>query len=468
MARSARRPGRQAQIARLLVVALAGAALLLACASVGTPPGGPPDKAPPKIVAVKPESGAMVPDFHGDASIQFDEVIDEMAGSGGGMSPLEKQVLLSPVAGQVKVNWHRTRVSVKPKEGWKRRVYRLEIMPGFSDLRRNRTDSAKVVLFSTGPEIGHARIGGIALKWLEQAVLVRALIEAVPLPDSVGYLTMADSGGQFNLTNLQPGHYIVYALSDDNGDRRRGLREAYDSVQVTLDSTSNVALFTFPHDTVPPRPRVATNVDSVSVRVEFTQALDPARVLDTTHVRLLELPDSTPVAIAGILTQRAYDSLAAAATAARQKADSAAAAAAAARDTTKRPAMVHDTAGRPNIHPPVPPGTPVPPAPPPPPPSRREGPRAEPSRTAPKVYVDSTLVKKLLAQRAIPSDKIVIRLVERLRPDARYVVRVKGATNLIGKTGDGDIGFTVPKPVVRDTTQRARADTTRRAPRTPP
>src|SRR5206468_3423554 len=68
MARSARRPGRQAQIARLLVVALAAAAAaapLLACASVGTPPGGPPDKEPPKIVAVKPESGAVVRDFHG-------------------------------------------------------------------------------------------------------------------------------------------------------------------------------------------------------------------------------------------------------------------------------------------------------------------------------------------------------------------------------------------------------------------
>ena len=386
----------------------------------------------------------MVPDFHGDANIQFDEVIDEMAGSGGAgtVSPLEKQVLLSPVAGRVKVSWHRTRVSVKPKEGWKRRVYRLEIMPGFSDLRRTRTDSAKVVLFSTGPEIGHARIGGIALKWLDQAVLVRALIEAVPLPDSVGYLTLADSGGQFNLTNLQPGHYIVYAMADDNGDRRRGLREAYDSIEVTLDSATNVALYTFPHDTVPPRPRAATSIDSISVRVEFSQALDPAKALDTTHVRLLELPDSTPVAIAAILTQRAFDSLTAAA----------------AHDTTKRPAMVHDTAGRPNIHPPVPPGTPVPP--PPPPPRQPSGARAEPSRTPPKVYVDSTLVKQLLAQRPIPSDKIVIRLVQRLRPDARYVVRIKAATNLIGKTGDGDIGFTVPKPVVRDTT--------RRAPRTPP
>ena len=466
MARSARRPGRQAQITRLLLAGgaagAAGAALLLACARVGTPPGGPPDKEPPKIVQVKPESGAVVPTWKSSVVIQYDDVIDEMPGSGGGggggggggagsMSGLAKLILLSPVRGPVKVDWHRSSISVKPKEGWKPRVYRLEILPGILDLRRNRSDSGKTVLFSTGPEIGHARIGGIALKWIEQTVLLRALIEAVPLPDSVGYLTMADSGGQFNLTNLQPGRYIVYATADDNSDRRRGLREAYDSVEVTLDSTSNVALFAFPHDTVPPRPRAATFADSISVRVEFSQALDPAKSLDTTHVHLIELPDSTPVPIAQILTQQQFDSLTAAA----------------ARDTTRRPQMVHDTSGRPNIHPAVPPGTPVPPAappPPPPPPARA----AAQGRAPAKVYVDSTLVKQLLAQRPIPSDKIVIRLGQPLKPETRYVVRISGATNLIGKKGAGDIGFTVPKPVARDTTQRARGDTTYHPPRTPP
>src|SRR6266540_2672123 len=350
MARSARRPGRQAQVARLLLAGGAGgaggAALLLACASVGTPPGGPPDKEPPKIVQVKPESGAVVPDWKSSVVIQYDDVIDEMASSGGGsgaVSGLAKQILLSPVRGPVKVDWHRSSISVKPKEGWKRRVYRLEILPGIMDLRRNRSDSGKTVLFSTGPDIGHARIGGIALKWIEQTILVRALIEAVPLPDSVGYLTMADSGGQFNLTNLQPGRYIVYATADENGDRRRSLREAYDSGVVTLDSSANVALYTFPHDTVPPRPRQATYLDSISVRVEFSQALDPASH-DTMRVQVLQLPDSTPVAIAQIYTQRQFDSLT---TLTKQKADSAAAAA---RDTAGgRPRMVHDTAARPNI-----------------------------------------------------------------------------------------------------------------------
>ena len=424
MARPARRSRREAQIARLLVAGAAAA--LLACASVGNPPGGPEDTAPPTIVSIKPESGAVVPTFKGDIVIQFDETLDEQpgggrGGGGGEVTGLAQQVLLSPVAGPVKVSWHRSHITVKPKEGWKQRVYRLEVLPGFYDLRRNRFDSSATVLFSRGPAIGHARIGGIALNWVEQTVLQRALIEAVPLPDTVGYLTMADSGGQFNLENLQPGRYIVYATADANGDRRRSLREAYDSVEVTLDSTANAALYSFPHDTVPPRPRTATFVDSVTARVEFSQPLDPTASFDTTNVRVLELPDSTRVAVARILTQRQFDSLQ---SAARQKADSERAAA----DTTKPP-----------------------PAAQPPPPSRRPPPPAQPAPEA-RVRVDTTLVRQLLARRPIPSDKIVITLVNAMKPEARYVVVVQGATNLIGKKGEGNVGFTVPKPTPPDTT----------------
>ncbi|HEY6091676.1 MAG TPA: hypothetical protein VIV83_06765, partial [Gemmatimonadales bacterium] len=353
----------------------------------------------------------------------------------------------------VRVDWHRSRVSVKPKEGWKTRVYRMEILPGFVDLRRNRSDSGKTVLFSTGPAIGHARIGGIALKWIEQSILLHALIEAVPLPDSAGYMTYADSGGQFDLENLAPGRYIVYALQDDNGDRRRNNREAYDSVAVTLDSSTNVALYTFPHDTTPPRPRAATNIDSLAIRVEFSQALDPTTSFDTAHVHVLELPDSTPVSVTQVLTERVYDSVTAAA---RVKADSAAAAA---RDTTRDTTKV----APPRIHPTVPP-TPLP------------GPTAQaagrPARRpavadSTRPHVDTTLVRQLLARRPIPSDKIVVQMGRALKPATRYVVRVQGATNLIAKKGDGEIGFSMPKPTPADTSHAPAAHPAR-PPRTPP
>lgn len=408
-----------------------------ACASVGTPPGGPADTDPPKIVSVRPESGAVVPNWKDEVSIQFDEVVDEMATGGGAGGGLEKQVLLSPVRGRVKVSWHRNRISVKPKDGWQRRVYRLEILPGFFDLRRNRLDSGKTVLFSTGPDIGTARIGGVALQWIEQRYLARALIEAVPLPDSAGYLTLADSGGQFNLQNLTPGRYIVYAMLDENGDRRRGPREAYDSVLVTLDTSSNVALYTFPHDTVPPRLRSATYVDSATIRVEFTQALDPTVKLDTTHIHVLELPDSTPVAVAQVVTARQFDSVT---TVERAKADSLRQL----QDTTALSDTAQARPGRPTrpqIHPTVPPGAPA----------------ARGAREAPKgPPVDTALVRRLLAMRPIPSDKYVVRVARALKPDTRYVVRVIDATNLIGKQGTGEVGFSVPKPkpVPADTTKR--------------
>jgi hypothetical protein len=420
MARPARRSRGQAQVAGLLLGALAG------CASVGAPPGGPPDTAPPRIISIKPESGAVVPNFKDELVIQFDETIDEQPGTrsgGGAETGLAQQVLLSPVAGRVNVRWHRSRVTVKPREGWKNRVYRLEVLPGFYDLRRNRFDSSATVLFTTGPEIGHARLGGIALKWVEQSILQRAVIEAVPLPDSVGYLTLADSGGQFNLENLRPGPYIVYAWADDNNDRRRGLREPYDSLEVTIDSTENVALFTFVHDTNPPRPRAATFVDSVTVRVEFSQPLDPSAPIDTTTLRVLELPDSTPIRLAQIYTQRQFDSLQAAE---RQKADTATPAA----DTSARqpPSLRSGQAVRPSARPTAPPTRPSPPP------------------------VDTALVRLLLARRPVPSDKIVVRVANPLKPDTRYVVQIQAATNLTGRKGEGNVSFTVPKPAARDTT----------------
>ena len=459
MARAARRARRKTQITRLLVVALSLAGLASACASVGVPPGGPADEQPPAIVSVRPESGVVVPGWKDDISIQFDEVVEEMATGGGAGGGLERQVLLSPVLGTVKVGWHRNRVSVKPREGWKRRVYRLEIFPGFLDLRRNRLDSGQTVLFSTGPAIGKARIGGIVLQWIEQRFLPRALIEAVPLPDSVGYLTLADSGGQFNLENLAPGRYIVYATVDDNGDRRRGFRDAYDSVIVRLDSSSNVALYTFPHDTIPPRVRSATYVDSITARVEFTQALDPTVKLDTTQVRVLALPDSTPVAVARVFTARQFDSLS---TAERARADSLREL----QDTAGRA----DTTGarpgrpqRPQIHPTVPPAAPA--QPPPPPPSGRGAQQP----TAPKgggPPVDTALVRRLLAMRPVPSDKYVVRMVRPFTPETRYVVRVIDATNLVGVKGSGEVGFSVPKPppTPADTTR----DTQRPNVRPPP
>ncbi|HEX9705542.1 MAG TPA: Ig-like domain-containing protein [Gemmatimonadales bacterium] len=364
------------------------------------PPGGPPDAAPPAILSIQPDSGAVLAEWHGSAVIRFNEVIDEMPRS------LERLVLLSPVAGDVEVSWHRSLIRVRPREGWKRgRVYRLELRPGITDLRRNRLDSGRVVIFSTGPAIPRARLLGTVLHWTEQRALGRALVLAAPRPDTVPYLALADSTGDFTLAGIPPGEYVVRAVQDQNTNRRRDPREAYDSALVRVDSTARIVLWAFVHDTAGPRLRSVEPADSVTFRLEFSQHLDPGQRVDTSHIRLYALPDTTPVALRAVMTPMAYDSLRA-----RERA---------AEDTARR--ATPDT-------------------------GKAETPRA----------ADTSRARQLLAARPVPVDRLVARTAQPLKPDALYLVRVRGVRNLSGAVDTSQQVLATPKPVARDTTRTNR------------
>ena len=116
---------------------------VLACARIEPPPGGPPDRAPPRLIATRPDSFARLTAFKGVAEFQFDEVVSE-GGSpnrGEGTGGLERLVILSPSKRVPEVRWRRNRITVRPQEGWRpNRVYRVELLPGVTDLRNNRTE----------------------------------------------------------------------------------------------------------------------------------------------------------------------------------------------------------------------------------------------------------------------------------------------------------------------------------------
>lgn len=450
MAHPARRPGRQVSGARLRLIALAGVALA-ACARTGEPPGGPPDVKAPVILAVYPESGAVATDLHDDAVIQYDEVIDEMGGGGtaggatGGATGLATKVLLSPTRGAYKVSWHRSSIHVKPAEGWKAgRVYHLEILPGIADLRRNTTKERHTIVFTTGPPVPQSALEGTVVQWVEQHVLGNGLVRAQLLPDTIAYLAVTDSVGHFRLPAIPPGKYLVYAIVDQNNNRRRDRREPYDSAIVTLDSTSSLVLWTFVHDSLGPRIQQVEAVDSITARITFSAPLDPAQPLDSLVLRVLALPDSTPVKVARLYSSADYDSLA---TRERAVADSIRAA----NDTTKKAAPPpKDTTKRAGVD------TTAPPPPP-----------------AAKSAVDTSALRALLRLRPVPQDKVVMRLESPLKPEARYFVEVRGARNLNGARADAHTVLVVPKPKPPPSpadSAKAAADSLRRraAPKRPP
>ena len=437
MARPAAGAGRQAQVARLLLTVLVGGGGG-ACASQGDPPGGPPRTTPPAIVRTVPESGSVAPELHGDAVVQFDEVIDEMpsrGGPAGAVSGLAQKVILSPVGSDVKVSWHRSSIHLSPREGWKRgRVYHLQVFPGIADLRRNATKTGTTIVFTTGPAVPATTLAGTVLLWAEQHTLPQAVIRAAPLPDTVAYVTLADSAGNFRLAAVPPGRYRVWAIQDENTNRRQDRREAFDTVTVTVDTSANALLWAFVHDTVGPRVRTVEPIDSVNFRVAFSAPLDPRHALDTARVRVLALPDSSPVAVRALYTAAVFDSIQART---RAVADSLKRL----RDTTAR----RDTTAHPGARPPAAQRAPAV--------GRAPGAPSGTDTAAPKL--DTARVRKLLSERPVPYDRFVVQTVQPLAPGGKYLVRVRGATNLSGVAADGQgvLVVPVPKPVPADTTK---------------
>jgi len=211
-------------------------AAIAACARIAPPPGGPPDAVAPNLVATRPESMAVIPDFRGNVEFIFDETVSEgsQPNLGRGSGDLEKMVIISPSTGVPKVGWERSRITVRPKDGWRpNTVYRVELLPGVTDLRRNRDRSGQVITFTTGAPLPTDSVTGMVVDWTSRQPAKLAAIELLLLPDSLPYRTQTDSSGRFRLAPLPHGSYLARGYFDQNRNATLDAREAWDSVAVT-------------------------------------------------------------------------------------------------------------------------------------------------------------------------------------------------------------------------------------------
>ncbi len=387
--------------------------VLSGCARIEPPPGGPPDPAPPRLIATRPDSFARLSGFKGDAEFEFDEVVSEggAPNRGEGTGGLEKLVILSPSNRVPEVNWRRNRITVRPQEGWRpNRVYRVELLPGVADLRSNRSEEGAVITFTTGAARPQTTLDGQIFDWSTGRPAQAALVIASLLPDSLPYRGVADSSGRFTLGPLPPGDYLVSGVIDQNGDHRQDPREAYATARVARGKTVVGELWVFVHDTTAPRIQTATVDDSTKATLTFTQGLDPRQQFTTRDVTLRLLPDSTLVAVTSILPQPLDDSL--------HRRTTAAADTAGARDSIARP----DTArtGR------------VPPA------------RGRRQAEVPK------------ASRPPLNERLVLRVPRPWKPGSRLVVEVRGVRNVTGVAGTAVGVLAVPEAPKGDSADSAR------------
>jgi hypothetical protein len=389
---------------------------IVACARMGPPAGGPEDKVAPLLVATVPESTGAYPEWDRDVEFRFDEVVSE-GGSpnmGLGTGDLEKLILLSPSNAVPVVRWKRDRITVHPREGWKEgRVYRVELLPGVTDLRRNKSDTATVLTLSTGSVPPTDTLTGLVIDWMAGRPARQALIELILMPDSLVYRAVTDSGGRFVIGPLPSGEWRAYGALDQNRNLRRDRREHFDSTLVPSGSRAVPPLWLIPRDTLGPRLISVTPADSLSALLTFSQPLDPTQRYDSLDATLRRQADSSIVPFRSLLPKELDDSLQ---KIVRARADSIRAA----NDTT-RP----DTGA---VRPPV-------------------KPEPQPTgRLAGESAARDSLVEGIIASRPRLFDKLVLRVDSAWTAEARYLVEIKGIRSAAGVAGDAKNVLAIPKP----------------------
>lgn len=377
------------------------AAMVVACASASPPPGGPEDKIPPRLVRVSPDTNSV--NFHDKVvSFYFDETINDR---GTGAQELDNFFLLSPSDGAANLNWHRSRIDIAPRHGFKpNTAYTVTVLPGMTDLSSNVMKAGATVVFSTGPVIPTTKIEGIAFDW-SAGTPVKAYVEAITA-DSTVYLSQSDSVGKFTIGPLGPGSYLVRAIMDQNNNRTLDRNEAFDTLRVLVPQQAPIQLLAAPRDTLPALMGIPTAGDSVTINIVFDRLLDPTQPIDAAAFRLIA-SDSVQVPIVGAYSPaalRVADSLRAKVTG----------------DSVRR---ADSLAGKAVVPPTLPPAVAPAPAPgkaPPPPP--------------PKPRLPS------------PFNSITLKLGRPIKPSTEYRLSTTGLRALSGKSVPSDRRFTTPKP----------------------
>jgi hypothetical protein len=198
-----------------------GISLLFSCAQVVAPPGGTPDRIPPKMTSSEPANGSVNVSTGDRIRITFSEPVQQGTG---------RQVYISPrPAKEPKLKWKSNELEVILPDTFRTgQTYIVQVSSAVSDLRSNHLDSSIIVAFSTGATLDSGRISGtVATAGAPTAgALVGLYLVNNPLDslryDSISpeYMTLSNAKGLFDFKYLPRKVYQLIAFTDKNRDEK--------------------------------------------------------------------------------------------------------------------------------------------------------------------------------------------------------------------------------------------------------
>ena len=293
-------------------ILLAGV-LLVSCGQQVAPTGGAKDSIPPKLVMAVPEMNAI--NFKSDRiTLYFDEYVTLD-------NPFEK-LTYSPIA---KINPSpssklRT-ITIKIKDTLEpNTTYSIDFGESIKDINEGNILKNFNYAFSTGEYIDSAFLTGqviIAESGLTDSTIVAVLHNN--LDDSAvakvkpRYFARLNGDGSFLFRNLKPGTYNLFAIKDQNGDRKYDQPSeliAFMNKSVTIGSDTTAILYAFEalrlDTSAPKKPTAKPGAKRTDdKRLRFSNNFDggrqdllsdlvfttehPLKTFDTSKIRLTDL-----------------------------------------------------------------------------------------------------------------------------------------------------------------------------------
>ena len=192
--------------------------MIYACANRVTPTGGAKDVKPPVIVTMVPPNYSV--NFNGrGVQIKFDEYIQ--------LNDLQKQMIISPLMDPAPVITARKRSLIieLPKELRGSTTYNINFGNAIVDIHENNALESFQYVFSSGPVLDSLFCKGKAVDAYKQKgekgisiLLYRHFADSLPLKTKPDYFARTNENGEFKITNISAGSYMIVALNDKNGN----------------------------------------------------------------------------------------------------------------------------------------------------------------------------------------------------------------------------------------------------------
>ena len=207
------------------VVSVVVALAMAACASIGSPEGGPRDYTPPQVVKTSPAPNSL--NFKGNkVEITFDEIVN--------IKDQQKKVVISPAPRtQPLIRSVGKKVTIEFRDTLQdNTTYVIDFTNAIEDNNEGNQMDGYSFAFSTGDVIDTLAVSGIVLRANDLEPMQHVMVGLHSNLDDTAFtqlplerVSRTNDRGKFTIRNLKAGSYHIFAINDVDGDYRMARTE---------------------------------------------------------------------------------------------------------------------------------------------------------------------------------------------------------------------------------------------------